>query len=86
MKCDLEMFEVSELGCQFDVILLEPPLQEYQRAGAVFDKYWDWDEVRLLDITTSTKQLGLCLAQEKSSYFNEAVSLYVSPYLVMFPR
>lgn len=48
MKCDLEMFELSELGCQFDVILLEPPLQEYQRAqGAVFDKYWDWDEVEL---------------------------------------
>lgn len=45
-KCDLEVFELSELGCQFDVILLEPPLHEYQRAqGAVFDKYWEWDEV-----------------------------------------
>lgn len=49
MKCDLETFELSELGCQFDVILLEPPLQEYQRAqGAVFDKYWEWDEVGFL--------------------------------------
>ena len=37
---------MSELDSRFDVILLEPPLKEYQRAqGAVFDKYWDWDEV-----------------------------------------
>ena len=47
MKCDLETFELQDLGCKFDVILIEPPLQEYQRVnGAVFDKYWDWDEVR----------------------------------------
>ena len=46
LKCDLEAFELSELDSRFDVILLEPPLKEYQRAqGAVFDKYWDWDEV-----------------------------------------
>ena len=46
LKCDLEQFELSELDSRFDVILLEPPLKEYQRAqGAVFDKYWDWDEV-----------------------------------------
>ena len=31
---------------RFDVILVEPPLKEYQRPqGMVFDKYWDWDEV-----------------------------------------
>jgi len=46
MKVDLETFDLSELGCKFDSILLEPPLHEYQRAqGMVFDKYWDWDEV-----------------------------------------
>ncbi|XP_060577656.1 N6-adenosine-methyltransferase non-catalytic subunit-like [Ruditapes philippinarum] len=57
MKCDLEMFELSELGCPFDVILLEPPLQEYQRAqGAVFDKYWDWDEIERLDIPSVAAQ------------------------------
>ena len=47
LKCDLETFELSELDSRFDVILVEPPLKEYQRAqGMVFDKYWDWDEVR----------------------------------------
>ncbi|KAL4240159.1 N6-adenosine-methyltransferase subunit mettl14 [Mactra antiquata] len=57
MKCDLESFELSELGCQFDVILLEPPLQEYQRTqGAVFDKYWDWDEIERLDVQSVAAQ------------------------------
>lgn len=56
-KCDLEVFELSELGCQFDVILLEPPLHEYQRAqGAVFDKYWEWDEIEKLDIPSVAAQ------------------------------
>ena len=46
MKCDLQEMELSELDCKFDVILLEPPLEEYQRSqGMVFDKYWSWDEV-----------------------------------------
>ncbi|XP_052782572.1 N6-adenosine-methyltransferase non-catalytic subunit-like [Mya arenaria] len=57
MKCDLETFELSELRCQFDVILLEPPLHEYQRAqGMVFDKYWDWDEIEKLDIPSVAAQ------------------------------
>lgn len=48
LKCDLETFDLRDLHCKFDVILVEPPLEEYQRTqGAVFDKYWDWDEVFL---------------------------------------
>ncbi|KAK3586085.1 hypothetical protein CHS0354_033207 [Potamilus streckersoni] len=51
LQCDLETFDLGELGCTFDVILVEPPLEEYQRsAGAVFDKYWNWDEIEQLDI------------------------------------
>ena len=40
-------FSLSELiGCEFDVILVEPPLHEYQSANGVhFDKYFSWDEV-----------------------------------------
>ena len=56
LKCDLETFELSELDSRFDVILVEPPLKEYQRAqGMVFDKYWDWDEVRRVDSIQETK-------------------------------
>jgi hypothetical protein len=32
------------LGCEFDVILVEPPLHEYQN-GVHFDKCFSWDEV-----------------------------------------
>lgn len=45
LKCDLQEFDLSEIGCKFDVMLIEPPLEEYQRSGAVYDKYWSWDEV-----------------------------------------
>ena len=59
MKCDLEQFELSELDSRFDVILLEPPLKEYQRAqGAVFDKYWDWDEVSTPIIAADNKSFS----------------------------
>ncbi|KAL8587808.1 N6-adenosine-methyltransferase subunit mettl14 [Nucella lapillus] len=56
-KCDLETFDLRELQCTFDVILLEPPLAEYQRTqGAVFNKYWDWDEIEQLDIPSVADQ------------------------------
>ena len=35
------------IGCEFDVILIEPPLQEYQSINGVhFDKFFTWDEVK----------------------------------------
>ena len=41
------------------MILLEPPLKEYQRAqGAVFDKYWDWDEVSTSIIAADDKSFS----------------------------
>ena len=46
LKCDLQEFDLSEIGCKFDVMLIEPPLEAYQRSnGVVYDKYWSWDEV-----------------------------------------
>uniref|UniRef100_A0A8W8JI01 N(6)-adenosine-methyltransferase non-catalytic subunit METTL14 n=1 Tax=Magallana gigas TaxID=29159 RepID=A0A8W8JI01_MAGGI len=50
LKCDLQEFDLSEIGCKFDVMLIEPPLEEYQRSGAVYDKYWSWDEIENLNI------------------------------------
>ncbi|XP_064644839.1 N6-adenosine-methyltransferase non-catalytic subunit-like [Lineus longissimus] len=50
LKCDLETFDVRELGTKFDVILLEPPLEEYQRHGCNYDKYWNWEEIEKLEI------------------------------------
>jgi len=57
LQADLETFELCDLNCKFDVILLEPPLEEYQRTqGANFDKYWEWDEIEMLDIPSVAAQ------------------------------
>ena len=43
------------LGCEFDVILVEPPLHEYQLANKVyFNRYYTWDEIKALDIASIT--------------------------------
>ncbi len=40
------MFDLRDLECKFDVILVEPPLEEYQRTlGVHRDKYWAWESV-----------------------------------------
>ncbi len=41
----------SQLGCEFDVILIEPPLHEYQVTNGVhFDNYFTWDEIKAIDV------------------------------------
>ncbi|GIY18544.1 n6-adenosine-methyltransferase non-catalytic subunit [Caerostris darwini] len=51
LKCDLENFDFHELNCKFDVILVEAPLEEYQRTyGMTNMKFWTWEEIMKLDI------------------------------------
>jgi len=53
LRCDLlaNNFTLSSLYCEFDVILIEPPLEEYKRTSGIhFDRYVTWDEVNLLKI------------------------------------
>lgn len=50
LNCDLTRFSLSNLQNQFDVILIEPPLHEYQSNGIVYEKYWSWDEISQLQI------------------------------------
>lgn len=39
-------FSLASLDCEFDVILIEPPLEEYKTTrGIHFDRYVTWDEV-----------------------------------------
>lgn len=43
------------LGSEFDVILIEPPLHEYQLANKVyFDRYYTWDEIKAIDVGSIT--------------------------------
>lgn len=48
LRADLQTYDLNELDCKFDVILIDPPLEEYQRrdAGVSFNwKSWSWEEV-----------------------------------------
>lgn len=48
LDCDLHLFDLDELECKFDVVYIDPPLEEYQRraSGTTFNwKPWTWDEV-----------------------------------------
>ncbi|XP_013393324.1 methyltransferase-like protein 14 homolog [Lingula anatina] len=57
MNTDLESLYLGDLDCKFDVIYVEPPLEEYQRThGVVFDKYWTWQEIESLEIEKISAQ------------------------------
>lgn len=46
LKCDVKTFDLRELNSQFDVILVEPPLEEYQRSQGVTNmQFWSWEDV-----------------------------------------
>jgi len=49
LKCDLSTYNLKSLNIKFDVILVEPPLEEYQRTlGVTNTKLWNWKQVCLL--------------------------------------
>ncbi|CAG2066623.1 unnamed protein product [Timema podura] len=51
LKTNLQTFDIKELNGKFDVILVEPPLEEYQRTMGVTNmKFWSWDQIMQLDI------------------------------------
>ncbi|CAH0564703.1 unnamed protein product [Brassicogethes aeneus] len=51
LKCDLANYDLKNLNSKFDVILIEPPLEEYQRTmGATNMQFWSWDQIMNLDI------------------------------------
>ena len=46
LKSDLKSTSLNDFGCKFDVILIEPPLEEYQRSlGVTNVDFWTWDQV-----------------------------------------
>ncbi|XP_045478100.1 N6-adenosine-methyltransferase non-catalytic subunit [Harmonia axyridis] len=51
LKADLSTYDLKNLNSKFDVILIEPPLEEYQRSmGATNMQFWTWDQIMNLDI------------------------------------
>ncbi|XP_074647986.1 N(6)-adenosine-methyltransferase non-catalytic subunit METTL14-like isoform X2 [Tubulanus polymorphus] len=57
LKCDLETYDMRDLDSKFDVIYIEPPLEEYQRTqGCVYDRFWSWEEIEKLEISDVAAQ------------------------------
>lgn len=52
LQADLDAFDIRELKSKFDVILLEPPLEEYYRETGIAanEKCWTWDDIMKLEI------------------------------------
>lgn len=51
LKCDLHNFNLNDLQSKFDVILIEPPLEEYQRTSGISNlPFWTWEQIMQLDI------------------------------------
>lgn len=47
LQADPENFDLQDLKGKFDVILLEPPLEEYYRESGIShtERFWTWDDV-----------------------------------------
>lgn len=63
LKCDLDTFDLTELNYSFDAIIIDPPLEEYQRRcpGLMFNwRPWHWDEIIRLDIGQVAAQRAFC--------------------------
>ena len=70
LKCDLKTFDLSSLGTKFDVILIDPPLEEYQRKASGITFNWtpfEWEDVsvcgRGCKCGLSTDLVGLWIQQ-----------------------
>ncbi|CAG0882876.1 unnamed protein product [Darwinula stevensoni] len=51
LRCDLHTMNLMDLGSEFDVILVEPPLEEYQRTRGVTNmEFWTWEQIMNLDL------------------------------------
>ena len=70
LKCDLETYDLRDVNCKFDVILVEAPLEEYQRSvGLNREKYWNWDEVSVERSTFRYFHFIMTLINKKSLVF-----------------
>uniref|UniRef100_G3Q1P8 N(6)-adenosine-methyltransferase non-catalytic subunit METTL14 n=1 Tax=Gasterosteus aculeatus aculeatus TaxID=481459 RepID=G3Q1P8_GASAC len=52
LQADPMHFDLQDLKCEFDVILLEPPLEEYYRESGIShtERFWTWDDIMKLEI------------------------------------
>lgn len=64
LQTDLQTFDLHDLPTKFDVILVEPPLEEYQHTGVTNVQFWDWQKIMDLDI--AQVRIRVCTSREMS--------------------
>lgn len=70
LKTDLRTFDFNTLGTKFDVVLITPPLEEYQRkaSGITFPwQPWDWDDILALKLEDVVAQRAFVFLWSGSS-------------------
>ncbi|XP_028832126.1 N(6)-adenosine-methyltransferase non-catalytic subunit METTL14 [Denticeps clupeoides] len=52
LQADMDVYDLRNLKSKFDVILLEPPLEEYYRESGIIanERFWTWDDIMKLEI------------------------------------
>ncbi|XP_026105629.1 N6-adenosine-methyltransferase non-catalytic subunit [Carassius auratus] len=52
LQADPDTFDLRDLKCKFDVLLIEPPLEEYYRESGIIanERFWNWDDIMKLNI------------------------------------
>ena len=70
LKADLKTFDLNSLGTKFDVVMITPPLEEYQRraSGIVFPwKPWEWEDIMALKVEEVLSQRSFVFLWSGSS-------------------
>lgn len=80
LQADPEHFDLRDLKCEFDVILLEPPLEEYYRESGIShtERFWTWDDVRLL----ASHATQVCTRHVKAAFLSPS-SFHLLPLQIM---
>ena len=89
LQTDLKTFDFSSLGMKFDVILLEPPLEEYQRraSGVTFSwSPWEWEEVRMClhAVCASFKSFFASVNKRLARVFIMIFIVHLQQYMTLF--
>ena len=70
LKCDLRTFDFNTLDAKFDVMLITPPLEEYQRQASGITFPWepsDWEEIMALKLEEVVAQRAFVFLWSGSS-------------------
>ncbi|CAK0802305.1 unnamed protein product [Prorocentrum cordatum] len=81
LKCDLKTFDLSSLGTKFDVVLVDPPWEEYQtRVAGMYVpqedlEAWNFEEMRQLKVGEIADTQSFCFLWCGETHLEQAREL-----------